>query len=131
MLNNEYSSPDEVAARFGLTPKTVRAWLRSGDLVGIKLGKSWRIHVKDVQGLLDEQLLRVRLERARRLHPDYDWRRGQCRECGSLMPEPHDNNNRNWVCGTNCKELYDRKAAALVGLGSAEFVQLAATVIPL
>ncbi len=32
-------SPEEVAELLGVTPNTVRAWLRDGSLKGIKLGR--------------------------------------------------------------------------------------------
>lgn len=36
-------TPDEVAARLKLEPKTIREWLRTGRLKGIKVGRFWRI----------------------------------------------------------------------------------------
>ena len=61
-------TPDEIAERLGVRPKTVRDWLRSGDLVGIKVGKSWRIHPTDLDRLVGEQLFKARVERAARMH---------------------------------------------------------------
>ncbi len=46
-------SPEEVAERLAVNPATVRSWLRSGKLKGIKLGKKmWRIDEREVQELL-------------------------------------------------------------------------------
>jgi excisionase family DNA binding protein len=38
-----YLTPDEVAAQLAVSPLTVRRWLRSGKLKGVKAGKQWRI----------------------------------------------------------------------------------------
>jgi len=121
-------TPDDVAEKLSVTPKTVRDWLRSGELIGIKVGKGWRIHPKDLTRLLDEQLFKARFERAARLHPDVTWARGQCRECGELMPEPQTRDH--WVCSPDCKVEYDAKAAAVVGRGTEEFATCCASVVP-
>ena len=127
---DELLSPEQVAERLQVTPKTIREWLRSGDLVGVKLGKAWRIHEADVRRLLDEQFLTARIRRASRMHPDRKWGRGYCRECGSLMPEPQESFRRHWVCSAACKDAYDMKADAVVGRGTLEFAECAATVVP-
>jgi len=124
----EFLSPDEIALELTVTPKTVRDWLRAGDLIGIKVGKSWRVHRLDLARLLDEQLFKARLARAERVYPETHWKRGQCRECGMLMPEPATHNH--WVCSPECLTAYDIKAAAVVGYGSEEFASCSGTVVP-
>lgn len=42
-------SPEEVSAVLSVTPKTIREWLRKGELRGIKTGKLWRIREQDLQ----------------------------------------------------------------------------------
>ncbi|SNT21583.1 MULTISPECIES: helix-turn-helix domain-containing protein [unclassified Azospirillum] len=127
---SEFSSPEEIAERLAISPKTVREWLRAGELVGIKVGKSWRIHDLDLARLLDEQLFNARLARAQKIHPDLEWTRGQCRECGMLMPEPRKFHNPHWVCSAKCRDAYDDKAAAITGRGTEEFADCAGTVVP-
>lgn len=41
-------TPEEVANRLRLTPRTIYAWLRQGRLRGKKLGRVWRIRPEDV-----------------------------------------------------------------------------------
>ncbi len=46
-------SPEDVAERLAVNPATVRSWLRSGKLKGVKLSKKmWRIDESEVQELL-------------------------------------------------------------------------------
>ncbi len=127
----EFSSPEEVAGKLAISPKTVREWLRAGELIGIKVGKSWRIHDLDLARMLDEQLFKARLAKAQKVHADLTWTRGQCRECGTLMPEPvYPLANPHWVCTPECRNAYDAKAAAVVGRGTEEFAGCAGTVVP-
>ena len=48
-------SVKEAAEYLGLKENTVREWLRSGALKGIKIGKSWRIKISDLEALIDEK----------------------------------------------------------------------------
>jgi excisionase family DNA binding protein len=43
---------DEVASRLKVSPKTVRYWLRAGQLAGIKTGKLWRIRAQDLDAFV-------------------------------------------------------------------------------
>ncbi len=46
-------SPEDVAERLAVNPATIRSWLRSGKLKGVKLGKKmWRIDEREVKKLL-------------------------------------------------------------------------------
>jgi excisionase family DNA binding protein len=40
-----YVTPDEVAQRFRVTPRTVRRWVTGGELEAIRVGRQWRIPV--------------------------------------------------------------------------------------
>ena len=39
----------EVTIKLGLAPKTVRKFIRSGALHGIKIGRGWRVDQDDLQ----------------------------------------------------------------------------------
>jgi len=47
--------PEEVAELLGFKDKTVRNWLRTGKLPGLKVGGSWRVREKDLIAFLDSQ----------------------------------------------------------------------------
>lgn len=123
-----YLEPDAVAERLGVTPKTVRQWLRDGELIGIKLGREWRIDAGDLDRMLAEKLFQARWERAARIHPQHTWIRGQCCECGILMPEPEGRSR--WVCSAVCKKSYDDKWASIHERGTEEFAFAVASVVP-
>jgi excisionase family DNA binding protein len=38
------------------SPSTVAAWLRSGRLPGLKIGRSWRVRVSDLKALVDAEV---------------------------------------------------------------------------
>jgi excisionase family DNA binding protein len=42
----------EASARLKLKPETVRDWLKSGKLKGVKLGRVWRVDAEDLERLL-------------------------------------------------------------------------------
>lgn len=41
-------TPEEVAERLALTPKTVRRFLREGRLKAMKVGRLWRVRESDL-----------------------------------------------------------------------------------
>ena len=125
---SEFLNPEQIADQIGVTAKTVREWLNAGDLIGIKIGKSWRVHRRDLDRLIGEQLFKARLERARKVHPDITWVRGQCRQCGELMPEPKSWGH--WVCSPECKEKYDYATATILDIGTEEYTMNCAGVTP-
>lgn len=43
----KYITPQAIAEQLGVTSKTVREWLKDGEIVGIKVGSSWRVHQSD------------------------------------------------------------------------------------
>lgn len=48
-MKDKMFSPDEIAERLAVNPATVRSWLRSGRLKGIKAGKRiWRINEEEL-----------------------------------------------------------------------------------
>jgi excisionase family DNA binding protein len=55
MSEMELLTPEQVAQRLQVKARTVQDWLRSGRLVGLKLGKLWRIRPNDLAAFLDRQ----------------------------------------------------------------------------
>ena len=43
-----YLTPEQVAETLQVTTFTVYRWLRSGKLVGVKIGKLWRVRPQDL-----------------------------------------------------------------------------------
>ncbi len=54
MMNNEkLLTPVDVAKSLQVNERTVVQWLRKGHLRGFKIGKEWRVSVKDLEALLE------------------------------------------------------------------------------
>lgn len=51
-MSERLLSPEEVAEVLSVTPKTIREWLRKGDMRGIKTGKLWRIREQDLESFI-------------------------------------------------------------------------------
>lgn len=49
---------EEIAEQLGANPETVRRWLRSGDLRGIRLAKKlgWRVPEREFQRFMDARM---------------------------------------------------------------------------
>jgi excisionase family DNA binding protein len=45
---------EEAAARVKVKPRTIRIWLQTGKLKGIKAGKLWRIRAEDLEAFLEQ-----------------------------------------------------------------------------
>jgi excisionase family DNA binding protein len=52
-------TPEEAAELLQVSPFTVRKWLRSGKLKGVKAGRVWRIREKDLIEFLEESQKRL------------------------------------------------------------------------
>ncbi len=53
MMNNEtLLTPVDIANRLQVNERTVTQWLRKGHLRGFKVGKEWRVSVKDLEAFL-------------------------------------------------------------------------------
>jgi excisionase family DNA binding protein len=126
---SNYISAEAIAEDIGVTSKTVREWLKSGELVGIKVGNSWRVHRADFDRYIEGQRLDVLLQKATLKHPDMDWVQGQCSECGEYMATPSQG-SRAWVCSPSCKTVHDDKWATIVGRSSEDFAYNCASVVP-
>lgn len=53
-------TPDEAAALLSVSPRTIKDWLRRGDLRGLKAGNRWRIREKELERFLDRDRKTVR-----------------------------------------------------------------------
>jgi excisionase family DNA binding protein len=51
----EYLTPEEIAAILKVHPKTVRDWLRAGELKGIRLKGVWRVAREELDRFLKER----------------------------------------------------------------------------
>jgi excisionase family DNA binding protein len=45
-------TPEAAANRLGIAPRTLREWLRSGKLPGVKLGRLWRVKETDLEAFI-------------------------------------------------------------------------------
>ena len=55
-MDNEYLTPEEIAAKLRVHEDTVRRWLRTGELEGIKIGKrQWRVKRRELEEYLSGQ----------------------------------------------------------------------------
>lgn len=124
-----YIDADTIAEEIGVTAKTVRDWLRTGEIVGIKVGKSWRVHRADFDRYIEGQRLEALLQKARSRHPNTDWAQGQCTECGEYMATPVEGSSP-WVCSPSCKTAYDNALATVLGRSTADYVFHCAKVVP-
>mgnify|MGYP005639098313 CR=1 FL=1 len=52
-LQEKFLTLEEVAEWLIVPPSTVRNWIVAGKLRGFKVGKHWRVRVKDVKAFLD------------------------------------------------------------------------------
>jgi len=47
--------PEEAAERLAVSPNTIKKWLRSGKLPGVKVNVLWRIYEKDLNSFIKHQ----------------------------------------------------------------------------
>jgi len=45
---------NEAAERLALSPDTIRKWLRSGQIKGVKISRIWRVSEKDLIEIMKE-----------------------------------------------------------------------------
>jgi excisionase family DNA binding protein len=53
---DELLSGEEAAAKRKLAPKTLRDWLRTGTLPGVKVGKRWLIRERDLEAAIQARV---------------------------------------------------------------------------
>lgn len=51
-MEQYYLTPEQVAKRLAVSPKSIREWLKTNRLTGIKMGRVWRIRERDVEAFL-------------------------------------------------------------------------------
>ena len=54
MLSKPMHTVHEIADLLKMRESTVRAWIRDGDLRAIKMGRDWRVSVKDLEAFMDD-----------------------------------------------------------------------------
>jgi excisionase family DNA binding protein len=52
---SDFIDSNEIAAKLGLNPETIRRWLRSNVLRGYKFGMIWRVKVTDLERFCAER----------------------------------------------------------------------------
>ena len=52
MAPEKVYTPEGAAEALMVSPKTIREWLRTGKLKGVKVGRLWRVRESDLQELL-------------------------------------------------------------------------------
>ncbi len=58
MSEKRLLTPEQVADRLQMSPFTIRDYLRTGVLTGIKLPKGWRVREADLQAFIAEHVHR-------------------------------------------------------------------------
>lgn len=51
-MSDKVLTPEQVAERLQIVPKTVYRWLNDGRLEGVKLGRLWRVREDDLEAFL-------------------------------------------------------------------------------
>jgi excisionase family DNA binding protein len=52
MAPEKVYTPEGAAEALMVSPKTIREWLRTGKLKGVKIGRLWRVRESDLQEFL-------------------------------------------------------------------------------
>jgi excisionase family DNA binding protein len=55
----ELFTPEETAAKLKVTMRTVKRWLQSGQLHGVKAGRGWRVRADAVEAFLQDSIKMV------------------------------------------------------------------------
>lgn len=53
MLSKPLLTVHEIAELLKMRESTVRAWIRDGELRAIKMGRDWRVSVKDLETFME------------------------------------------------------------------------------
>jgi excisionase family DNA binding protein len=59
MTPEKVYTPEGAAEALLVSPKTIREWLRTGKLKGVKLGRLWRVRERDLVEFLNSSPLQV------------------------------------------------------------------------
>lgn len=52
-MSENLLTPEEAAERIAVSPRTLRDWLRAGELRGVKVGKLWRVRPADLEAFIE------------------------------------------------------------------------------
>jgi excisionase family DNA binding protein len=52
-MEERFLTPEEAAERLSVSPKSVREWLRTRKLKGVKAGRLWRVREDDLKKFLE------------------------------------------------------------------------------
>jgi len=55
MADEKLLTPEQVAERLQVTVQTIYAWMRSGYLSSVKMGRLWRIRPEDLEEFIKQQ----------------------------------------------------------------------------
>lgn len=66
-------TPEEVASKLIVSPKTVRDWLREGTIKGVKVGKLWRIREADLESFIASNGTKEDASFAKEPQPAYSY----------------------------------------------------------
>lgn len=53
-MTERLMTPEQAADRLAVSPKTLRDWLRRGQLRGVKVGRLWRVREADLEAFIQE-----------------------------------------------------------------------------
>ena len=60
MAEDSFYTPDEIAELLKVAPGTVRHWIRTGQLPGVRVGgRFWRVRSEDLEAFLDQETERT------------------------------------------------------------------------
>lgn len=48
-------TPEDAAKALVVKPETLRGWLRTGKLKGVKVGRLWRVRERDLEAFLERE----------------------------------------------------------------------------
>lgn len=51
-MSDKLLTPEQAAERLNVSDWTIRAWLRSGRIKGVKIGKLWRISEDEIDAMI-------------------------------------------------------------------------------
>jgi excisionase family DNA binding protein len=63
-FQERYLSADDIAAQIKMSALTVRKWLRSGKLKGVRAGRLWRVKESDLHAFLERNGAPAKQKRA-------------------------------------------------------------------
>lgn len=53
-MTERLMTPEQAADYLAVAPKTMRDWLRTGRIRGVKVGRLWRVRLSDLEAFIEE-----------------------------------------------------------------------------